>query len=238
MNGFTGAVSLTTSHIAEGTNLYYLDSRSRTAISLTTTGSSGAATYDNVSGIINVPQYTLAGLGGVPTTRQLTINGTAFDLSADRSWSVGTVTSVGLNSITSGVTITNTPVTSSGALTINIATASGSQNGLLSSTDWNSFNTGLGELIVSLAFTPTDLQLTKANSQVIGATVPLANGSQVGFLSTTDYNTFNNKIGGSGTSGQVAYFNGTNSVTGESNLFWDAANDRLTIGTSTSSGVS
>ena len=106
VNGFTGAVSLTTSHIAEGTNLYYLDSRSRTAISLTTTGNSGAATYDNVSGIINVPQYTLTGLGGVPTTRQLTINGTAFDLSADRSWSVGTVTSVGLNSTTSGITIT------------------------------------------------------------------------------------------------------------------------------------
>jgi predicted heme/steroid binding protein len=140
VNGFTGAVSLTTSHIAEGTNLYYLDSRSRTAISLTTTGNSGAATYDNVSGIINVPQYTLAGLGGVPTTRSITINGTAFDLSADRTYSVGTVTSVGLSTTTTGVTIGNTPVTGSGTITVNIATASGSQNGLLSSTDWTTFN--------------------------------------------------------------------------------------------------
>ena len=38
-------------------------------------------------------------------------------------------------------------------------------------------------------------------------------------------------VGGSGTSGQVAYWNGTNSQTGSNNLFWDAANARLGIGT-------
>ena len=176
VNGFTGAVSLTTSNIAEGTNLYYLDSRARLALSftagsgaydnttgvitiptntsqltnganfitlsslsassplaynsgtgafsiqvatgsqngylsstdwttfngkqnaltLTTTGSSGSATL--VGATLNVPTYTLSGLGGVPTSRQLTINGTAYDLSADRSWSVGTHT----GSLTSG----------------------------------------------------------------------------------------------------------------------------------------
>jgi hypothetical protein len=31
---------------------------------------------------------TLSGLGGVPTSRTLTINGTAYDLSADRSWTI------------------------------------------------------------------------------------------------------------------------------------------------------
>lgn len=35
-----------------------------------------------------IPVYTLAGLGGVPTSRTLTINGTTFDLSADRSWTI------------------------------------------------------------------------------------------------------------------------------------------------------
>jgi predicted heme/steroid binding protein len=170
VNGFTGAVSLTTSNIAEGTNLYYLDSRARLALSftagsgaydnttgvitiptntsqltnganfitlsslsassplaynsgtgafsiqvatgaqngylsstdwttfnskqnaltLTTTGSSGSSTL--VGATLNVPTYTLSGLGGVPTSRTLTINGTALDLSADRSWSVGTHT--------------------------------------------------------------------------------------------------------------------------------------------------
>jgi hypothetical protein len=52
----------------------------------------------------------------------------------------GTVTSVGLSSATSGVTIGSTPITTSGTITLAIATASGSQNGLLSNTDWTTFN--------------------------------------------------------------------------------------------------
>jgi hypothetical protein len=52
----------------------------------------------------------------------------------------GTVTSVGLSSATSGVTIGSSPITTSGTITLAIATASGSQNGLLSSTDWTTFN--------------------------------------------------------------------------------------------------
>jgi hypothetical protein len=57
VNGFTGAVSLTTANISEVTNLYYLDSRARAAISLTTTGTSGPSTYDNTTGVLNIPQY-------------------------------------------------------------------------------------------------------------------------------------------------------------------------------------
>jgi len=40
-----------------------------------------------------------------------------------------------------------------------------------------------------------------------------------------------NIVTGTGSVGQVAFFNGTSSITGESNLFWDATNDRLGIGT-------
>ena len=38
-----------------------------------------------------LPIYTLAGLGGVPTTRTLTINGVSFDLSANRSWTINSM---------------------------------------------------------------------------------------------------------------------------------------------------
>lgn len=58
------------------------------ALTLTTTGSSGSATL--VGSTLNIPTYTLTGLGGIPTTRTLTINGTAYDLSADRSWIIST----------------------------------------------------------------------------------------------------------------------------------------------------
>ena len=139
VNGFTGAVTLTTSNISEGTNLYFTDGRARTAISLTTTGNSGASNYNNGTGVLNVPQYSLAGLGGVPTTRSLTINGTAFDLSADRTWNVGTVTSVATTGPIQGGTITGTG-------TISITQSGSASDGFLSSTDWNTFNNKQGTI--------------------------------------------------------------------------------------------
>jgi hypothetical protein len=139
VNGLTGAVVLTTTNIAEGTNLYYTDSRARQSISLTTTGTSGAATYDNTTGVLNIPIYqggvtsfntrtgavtlldtdVTGALGYTPVTnaRTLTINGTTFDLTANRTWSVGTVTSVGL-SMPIAFNVTSSPVTGSGTLTV------------------------------------------------------------------------------------------------------------------------
>jgi predicted heme/steroid binding protein len=101
------------------------------AITLTTTGSSGAATL--IGSTLNIPNYSSALSGYVPTSRQLTINGTSYDLSADRSWSVGTVTSVATTGPITGGTIT-------GSGTIGITQATTSTDGYLSSTDWNTFN--------------------------------------------------------------------------------------------------
>jgi hypothetical protein len=42
-------------------------------------------------------------------------------------------------------------------------------------------------------------------------------------------------ISGTGTSGQIAFWNGTSSLTGSNNLFWDITNNRLGIGTTTPS---
>jgi len=53
----------------------------------------------------------------VPTSRTLTINGTTLDLSANRSYSVGTVTSVGLT-MPSAFSVANSPITSSGTLAV------------------------------------------------------------------------------------------------------------------------
>jgi hypothetical protein len=74
--------------------------------------------------------------------------------------------------------------------------------------------------------------------------LPTASATNRGALSTTDWTTFNGKLGtgdtatmltpysrGSGTSGQVGYWNATRSLTGSSNLFWDNANNRLGVGT-------
>lgn len=69
---------------------------------------------------------------GVPTSRTLTINGVGYDLSADRSWSVGTVTNV----------TATAPMSSTGGTTPNLSMsiAGPSTNGYLVASDWNTFN--------------------------------------------------------------------------------------------------
>ena len=60
VNGQTGIVVLDTDDISEpvsATNLWFTNARARAAISLTTTGTSGASTYDNSTGVLNIPQY-------------------------------------------------------------------------------------------------------------------------------------------------------------------------------------
>jgi hypothetical protein len=53
----------------------------------------------------------------VPQSRTITINGTSQDLSANRTFSVGTVTSVGLTAGT-GISVSGSPVTGSGSMTV------------------------------------------------------------------------------------------------------------------------
>ena len=67
--------------------------------------------------------------------------------------------------------------------------------------------------------------------------LPTASATNRGALSSANWTTFNNKVGGTGTSGQVAFWNGTSSITGESNLFWDSTNDRLGIGTASPQSI-
>jgi hypothetical protein len=86
--------TLNTSVVPELTNLYFTNARARTSISLTTTGSTGASTYDNSTGVLNIPNYV--------------------------DQYVGTVTSVGLSAPT-GFSVSGSPVTSSGTLALTFA---------------------------------------------------------------------------------------------------------------------
>jgi hypothetical protein len=80
----------------------------------------------------NLPTASATNRGALSSADWTTFN--------NKTSNLGTVTSVGLSSATSGVTIGSSPITTSGTITLAIATASGSQNGLLSSTDWTTFN--------------------------------------------------------------------------------------------------
>ena len=111
VNGFTGAVTLTTTNIAEGTNLYYTDARARAALSAGT-----AISYNNTTGVItnSAPDQVVA-LTGAGTT---TVTGTYpnFTITSNDQY-VGTVTSIGGTGTVSGISLSGT-VTSSGNLTL------------------------------------------------------------------------------------------------------------------------
>lgn len=124
---------------------------------------------------------------------------------------LGTVTSVGLSSSTTGVTIGSTPVTTSGTISLAIATASGSQQGLLSSTDWNTFNNkqnAFGSQTSNTFFAaPDGAPGVPSFRQIVAADIPTLNQNTTGSAgSVTNSLTFNNS--GSGSSSGVT-FNGS-----------------------------
>jgi hypothetical protein len=154
VNGFTGAVSLTTDDISEGaTNLYFTNTRARTAISLTTTGSSGASTYDNTTGVFNIPTYADAYVGTVTSVAAITLGTTGTDLSS---------------TVANGTT---TPV-----ITLQVPTASASNRGALSSADWSTFNSK--QSTITLTTTGTSGAAT-----LVGSTLNVPNYADGGVLS-------------------------------------------------------
>jgi hypothetical protein len=99
-----------------------------------------------------------------------------------------------------------------------------------------SIATVLGYTPISLASLSATTPLSYNNTT--GAfSISQASGSADGYLSSTDWTTFNSKqdaltnpITGTGASGRIAYFNGTTTQTSSANLTWDATNNRLGIG--------
>ena len=145
-------------------------------LTLTTTGTSGAATL--VGSTLNVPQYlgsALTTLGGqTGATQTFSVDTTGVDF---------TITSAANNH------------------KFSIPNASSSSRGLLTAADYTTFNSKepavtKGNLTES---TSSVLTITGGTGSVIGSgttiQVKQANGSQSGFLSTGDWTTFNAKQG-------------------------------------------
>jgi hypothetical protein len=147
--------------------------------------------------------YSLTQLSDVtitsPTTGQvLKYNGTAWVNDTDAN--SGTVTSVGLSSATSGVTIGSSPVTTSGTITLAIATATTSQNGLLSSTDWTTFNNKQSAITLTTTgtsgaatFSSNTLNIPNYGS-ALSAYLPLAGGTLTGALGGTSASFINSSV--------------------------------------------
>ena len=188
-NSSTGAISYS------GT--VYTDSSVRALISMTTTGNSGASTYNNTTGVINVPNYTLAGLGGISLTSLSGGTGITYNSSTGAISYSGTVyTDASVRAL----------ISSSGAVSYNNTT------GVISLTS--------GNLTES---TSSVLTITGGTGAVLGSgtsiQVSQASTSVSGFLSSTDWNTFNGKASAlSGTTNYVAKFTSSTAI-GNSQIF-------------------
>ena len=133
----------------------------------------------------------------VPSTRTLTINGVEYDLSQNRSWTIatgsGTVTSVSALTLgTSGTDLTSTVAsgTTTPVITLNVPTASASNRGALSSTDWTTFNNKGSGTVTSVTGTTPILSSGGATPSI---SIPAATASVDGYLTSTDWTTFNAK---------------------------------------------
>jgi hypothetical protein len=138
------------------------------ALTIGTTGTDLSSTVANGTTTpvitLNVPTASATNRGALSSADWTTFN--------NKTSNTGTVTSVGLSSATSGVTIGSTPITTSGTITLAIATASGSQQGLLSSTDWTTFNSKQNALTNPVTGTGTTNYLPKfTGASTIGNSV-------------------------------------------------------------------
>jgi hypothetical protein len=235
VNGQTGAVVLTTTNIAEGTNLYYTDARARGAISAGT-----GISYNSTTGVVTnaAPDQTVVlsagtGISTSGTYPSFTITNTAPDQTVSITGAgtsvvtgtypnftvtsndafVGTVTSVAATAGT-GISITGSPITTSGTLNIT--------------------NTAPDQTVVLTAGTGISTSGTYPNFTITN-TSPSLGGDVVGPASSTDnaiarFDTTTGKL----IQNSLVIIDDTSSVTGVNALTAESltVNNNATLGSS------
>jgi hypothetical protein len=117
---------------------------------------------------------------------------------------------------------------------IAISQASGSQNGFLSSLDWNTFNNKQNALPNASASNSGILTSTDWNNfNNKQNALPNASASNSGILTSTDWTSFNNKFNLPPlNTGSLLFSDGTTIAQNNANLFWNNTTQALGIGTS------
>jgi hypothetical protein len=249
----TGISYNNTTGVITSTITQYTDALARAAISLTTTGTSGAATYNSTTGVLNIPQY----IGGVtsvfgrtgavvategdysltqlsdvtitsPTTNQvLKYNGTTWINDTDAN--TGTVTSVGLSAPT-GFSVSGSPVTSSGTLALAFASGYSLPTNVKQS-NWDDAYTWVAAFPTQTG--NNGKYLTTNGSALSWADNPLGTVTSVAMTVPTGLSVSGSPITSSGTLG-VTFAAGYSIPTNASQTNWDTAyTNRITSLTTT-----
>ena len=209
-------------------------------------GTPSALVGTNITGVPNsgLLNSTISGISLGNNLANLTA-GTGISFSAGTTYNGSTA--ITINSTISGTVtgVTGTaPIISSGgtAPAISITQATTSANGYLSSTDWNTFNSkqtalvsgtniktvngtsllGSGDVSVGVLTVTGTSPVVSSGGATPAISMPAATTSVSGYLTSTDWNTFNGKGNGTVTSvGGTGTVNGitlTGSVTSSGNL--------------------
>lgn len=197
-------VSLTTANINDSTNKRYITDAQQTVL----TNTSGTNTGDNAvnslySGLVSNANHTGDATGSTVLTLA-TVNNNTGSFGNATTVPAFTVNGKGLITAASNNTIPTANSSTTGLLTsIDWATFNGKQAALVSGTNIKTINnvTLLGSGDLSLGGGVASVSATSPLSSTGGSTpnisIALANTTTDGYLSSTDWNTFNNK--GSGT---------------------------------------
>ena len=140
---------------------------------------------------------TLMGFDATGASQSVTVGSGLTYSAGSLTATGGTVTSVAALTIgTSGTDLSSTVATgtTTPVITLNVPTASASNRGALSSTDWTTFNNKGSGTVTSVTATAPVVS-TGGTTPVIS--MAAATASVNGYLTSTDWTTFNNK--GSGT---------------------------------------
>jgi hypothetical protein len=203
VNGFTGAVSLTTSNITEGTNLYYTDARARDSVSAGT-----AISYNSTTGVItnSAPDQTVSltastGISTSGTYPSFTITNTA----PDQTVSLTSGTGISATGTYPNFTITNTAPDQTVSLT-------GAGTTSISGTYPNFTITSNDQYVGTVTSVSASLPISSTGGATPTLSITQANTSTDGYLSSTDWNTFNNKVSSATLAGYVPYTGATTNV--------------------------
>jgi hypothetical protein len=215
-----------------------------TSITLgTLLGTSYGGTGVNSAHINYVFAGPASGSAGAPTFRALV----SADIPA-LPYGSGTVTSVAALTLgTTGTDLSSTVTnsTTTPVITLNVPTASSTNRGALSSTDWTTFNNKQPAGAYLTAVT-SNAPLTGSGTSASHLSIPAATTSVDGYLTSTDWNTFNNKGSGTvtsvtgtspvvssgGTTPAISMAAATTSVSGYlTNTDWNTFNNKQPAGT-------
>jgi hypothetical protein len=203
VNGFTGAVSLTTSNISEGTNLYYTDARARGSVSAGT-----GISYNSTTGVItnSAPDQTVSltastGISTSGTYPNFTITNTA----PDQTVSLTSGTGISATGTYPSFTITNTAPDQTVSLT-------GAGTTSISGTYPNFTITSNDQYVGTVTSVSASLPISSTGGATPNLSITQATTSTDGYLSSTDWNTFNNKVSSATLAGYVPYTGATTNV--------------------------